>query len=55
MKVAQFTKSLTVAMRPEAFDQIKEISDEMQISMAEWVRHVLEGSFNNTKSKEENK
>ena len=55
MKVAQYTKPLTVAARSEVFDQIKETSDEMQISMAEWVRHVLERSLKNTKPKEKNK
>jgi len=53
MKVAQYTKPLTVALRPEVFDQIKDISDEMQISMAEWVRHVLERALKNAKTKGE--
>jgi len=53
MKVAQYTKPLTVALRPEVYDQIKEISDEMHISMAEWVRHVLESALKNAKTKGE--
>ena len=55
MKVAQYTKPLTVAARSEVFDQIKETSDEMQISMAEWVRHVLESALKNEKPKEKDK
>ena len=42
MKIAQFTKSLTVALRPEIFDRIKRITDDRKISMAEWVREAVE-------------
>ena len=54
MKVAQFTKSLTVALQPEIFDKIKQITDAEQISIAEWVRHVLERALKNAKPKEKN-
>ena len=42
MKVASFTKSLTVAFTKEVFQQIKEITDQQRISMAEWVRVACE-------------
>ena len=42
MKTAQYTKSLTVSLRPEVFDQIKQITDERQISIGEWVRDAVE-------------
>jgi hypothetical protein len=42
MKTAQYTKSLTVSLRPEVFDQIKRITDEGQISIGQWVRDALE-------------
>ena len=42
MKTAQYTKSLTVSLRPEVFDQIKQITDERQISIGEWVRGAVE-------------
>ena len=45
MKVAQFTKSLTIALRPEIFDQIKRITDDQKISIAEWVREAVEASL----------
>ena len=45
MKTAQFTKSLTVSMRPEVFDQIKQITDEKHISIGEWVRDAIETSL----------
>jgi hypothetical protein len=40
MKHARFTKPLTLAFEPETYDQIKKISDEQRISMAEWVREM---------------
>jgi hypothetical protein len=42
MKTAQYTKSLTVSLRPEVFDQIKQITDERHISIGEWVRDAVE-------------
>ena len=45
MKTATFTKSLTVSMQPETFEQIKEITDSKRISMGEWVRDAVEDSI----------
>ena len=45
MKMAQFTKPLTIALRPEIFDRIKCITDDQRISMAEWVRDAVEASL----------
>ena len=42
MKVAQYTKSTTVSMQPELFDQIKRITDEEKISISEWFRTAAE-------------
>jgi hypothetical protein len=42
MKTAQYTKSLTVALRPEAYGQIKAITDKEKISMADWVRGAVD-------------
>ena len=41
MKTATFTKSLTVSLRPEDFDQIKRITDDKHISIGEWVESAL--------------
>jgi hypothetical protein len=55
MKTAQFTKSLTVSLRPEIFDQIKSITDEINISIGEWVRDAIEMALQNQKTfKEKN-
>ena len=47
MKTAQFTKSVTVSMRPEVFSQIKEITDQGHISMGEWVRDAIDVALKN--------
>jgi len=41
MRHAQFTKALTIALSPEVYDVLKEISDADRISMAECVRGIL--------------
>jgi len=45
MKTAQFKKSLTVSMRPEVFDQIKQITDHRQISIGEWIRDAIDAAL----------
>jgi hypothetical protein len=41
MKQAIFTKSLTISMPPEQYEQIKEITDAKCISLGEWVREAI--------------
>ena len=41
MKTQQFQKALTFALPLEHFEQIKEITDVRQISIAEWVRDAV--------------
>ena len=45
MKQAIFTKSLSFALRPEAYDQIKAITDEKMISLADWVRAAVDAAL----------
>jgi hypothetical protein len=49
MKQAVFTKSLTISMPPEQYEQIKQITDQRRISMGEWVRDAVASALNNTK------
>lgn len=42
MKQAIFTKSLTISMQPEHYEQIKQITDEQCISLAEWTRSAID-------------
>jgi hypothetical protein len=41
MRHAKFTKALTIALAPEVYDALKEISDADRVSMAECVREIL--------------
>ena len=42
MKQAIFTKSLTISMPPEQYEQIKKITDQRRISMGDWVRNAID-------------
>ena len=53
MEEAVFTKSLTVALQPEAYDQIKAITDKQKISMADWVRVAVDAALEKKLRKEE--
>ena len=52
MREAKFTKSVTAAVTPELYDQIKKITDSEKISMAEWFRGVAERAITNSNNKE---
>ena len=41
MREAKFTKSLTVALPIDVYQKIKQITDNEKISMAKWVRKVV--------------
>ncbi len=53
MKQAVFTKSLTISIPPENYEQIKQITDEQCISMAEWVRDAVDAALKKLQQKEE--
>ena len=51
MKQAVYTKSLTIAISPEQYAQIKDITDEKHMSMGEWVRDAVEAALSNQQQK----
>ena len=53
MKTAQYTKSLTVSLRPEVYDQIKRITDEKHISIGEWVRDAVDATLTKNNREED--
>ncbi len=53
MKQAIFTKSLTISMPPEDYEQIKEITDKGRISMGEWVREAVDAALKKLQQKED--
>lgn len=52
MKKAQFIKSLSVPLQPEVFFKIKEMTDEKEIAMAQWVRELIETELIKLEKKE---
>ena len=53
MKTATYTKSLTVSLRPEVYDQVKQITDEKHISIGEWVRDAIDAALANNNREED--
>ena len=53
MKEAKYSKAFTVALKQEVFDQVKKITDEKRISMAEWIRDAVDAALNDTKQEED--
>jgi len=51
MKQAVFTKSLTIYMPPEQYEQIKQITDQCRISMGEWVRDAIDVALEKNRTK----
>ena len=42
MREAIYTKSITIALQPDVFRKIKEITDREKISIGEWFRNAAE-------------
>jgi hypothetical protein len=42
MRIARFSKPLTIALQPEVFDRVKQITDVQARSMADWVRDAVD-------------
>lgn len=53
MRKARFQKQLTIAISPEDFEQIKRITDDQQISIAEWVRDAVAEALKTNQRKED--
>ncbi len=53
MRKARFKKQLTIAIPPEHFEQIQQITDEQEISLAEWVREAVAAALDNIKREED--
>ena len=53
MRVRQFPNSLSVALSPDHWEQIKRITDDRQISMSQWVREAVAAALAKNQSKED--
>jgi predicted HicB family RNase H-like nuclease len=47
MRKAKFKKQLTIAIPPEHFEQIQKITDDQDISLAEWIRYAVAAALKN--------
>ena len=47
----RFTKITTMALSPEAFKKVRKISDEIQCSMAAWIRQAIDEKLERIDSK----
>jgi hypothetical protein len=54
MRTSKFTKALTIALPLEQFEKIKQITDEQQISIAQWVRDAVAAALTTNQPKEGN-
>ena len=53
MKEALYTKILTIALQPELFRKIKDITDRERISIGEWFREAAERALVKSNDMEE--
>jgi hypothetical protein len=53
MREAQYTKILTIALQPELFSKIKDITDRERISIGEWFREAAERALVKSNDMEE--
>ena len=53
MREALYTKILTIALQPELFSKIKEITDRERISIGQWFRGVAERALVESNDMEE--
>jgi predicted DNA-binding protein len=45
MRIARFSKPLTIALHPEVFDRVKQITDNERRSMADWIREAVDAAL----------
>jgi len=45
MKKRKFTKQVAIMLHPAVFEQIKQITDEKEISIGEWMRAAVEDAL----------
>ena len=45
MRKSKYSKATTIALTPDHFEKIKQITDEQEISIAEWMRNAVEHSL----------
>ena len=50
MRAKKFGKPLTIALDPEVYDRVKQITDDEKRSMADWVREAIDRVLNESRT-----
>jgi hypothetical protein len=53
MRKLRYSRPLTFALPPAHYDEIKALSDRLEISMANWVRQAVGAALDKTKREED--
>ena len=52
MRKAKHTRPVSISISPAVYDQIKQITDQQEISVAEWFRKVADQALHDLKEQE---
>ncbi len=52
MRKSKYSKATTIALTPEHFEQIKQITDDREISLAQWIREAVAAALANNNKPE---
>ena len=48
MSKSQFTRITTMALSPDVFERVKNISEKLKMSMASWIRQAIDEKLERT-------
>ena len=54
MKRARYTRGISFSLTPEQYEKIKAVTDEQEISIAEWFRVMVDQVLKSDSSEQEN-
>jgi hypothetical protein len=54
MKRARYTKGISLSLAPDQYEKIRNITDEQEISVAEWFRAMVEQVLQSDSKEREN-
>lgn len=54
MKRARYTKGISLSLAPDQYEKIKAVTDEQEISIAEWFRAVVDQFLQSGSKEREN-
>jgi hypothetical protein len=55
MKRARYTRGISFSLTPEQYEKIKAVTDEKEISIAEWFRALVDQVLHSDSKEQENK